>query len=110
MATVYPSVRIDEVGPTNRLVLLSSEKQKRVEYRVLVYGSAASPPIDLERGELHSSVAVSWTGPKEEYPPEEGLSVQSCRLVALLEPSGAPVLERTRSSYGIAHECCSPMS
>ena len=66
MARAYPAIRIEEVTPGSGTVLLSSDKPKPVEFRVLAYGSSRSAGVDLDRVELCSAINVDWLGLKEE--------------------------------------------
>ena len=95
-AKVYPLVRVEEVAPSEPLLLLTSEKPKSLECRVVTYGSPSEPPVDLDFVELGSSVKVSWKGTKERWRSDDGSAFESRTMVALLEPTGTPGQRRER--------------
>jgi len=90
MARAYPPIRIEEVTPANGTVLLSSDRPKPVEFRVLAYGSSKQAPIALDRVELRSAMKVHWLGLREEAASEDDLTVEARRFTALLDPAGPP--------------------
>jgi len=90
MASAYPAIRIEEIAPASGTVLLSSDRPKPVELRVLAYGSSTEGPLDLDGVELRSTIKVDWLGPKEEATSEDGLTVETRRFTARLDPAGAP--------------------
>jgi hypothetical protein len=92
-ATAYPPIQIDEMASGGKTVLLSSDGQKRVDFRVLSHGTSTQPPVDLDHMELQSTMKVEWTGLAEECPSRDNVRVVSRRFVALLNP-GEPCGER----------------
>jgi hypothetical protein len=90
MAKVYPSIRIEENWPAGGTVLLSSAKPREVELRVLAYGSAIEPLVDLNRLVLRSTIKAGWAGAKEELDGDDGLSIQTRMIAAVLDTSGSP--------------------
>ena len=90
MARAYPAIRIEEVTPANGAVVLTSDKPKSVEFRVLAYGSLTERPVDLDRVDLCSTIKVDWLGLKEEATSEDGLTVETRRFTAPLDPAGRP--------------------
>ena len=83
-ATVYPSRPFEEVTPSDRSVLLSSDQPKRVEFRAIAYGSSSEPPFALDCAELRSTIKSDWEGSTEEGASEDGLAIQSRRFAARL--------------------------
>ncbi|MGO9471240.1 MAG: hypothetical protein ACLQVF_44690 [Isosphaeraceae bacterium] len=120
VARAYPAIRIEEVTPANGTVLLSSDRPKSVEFRVLAYGSSTQAPIDLDRVELHSAIKVDWLGPKVNAVSQEDLTVETRRFAALLDPAGPPgerkaaiVLqddERPCYTHVVSWEAASPLT
>jgi len=90
MAKAYPQMQIEETTPANGMVLLSSDKPKLIELRVIAYGTSAERPIDLNRVELLSAIKVDWLGPKEKITSEGGLTIERRRFTAALDPAGPP--------------------
>lgn len=88
-AVVYPALRVeyDSSIPT---VLLGASEPRRVEFRVIAYGSASEPPIDLDRLVLRSTLEGGWVGPTEDVPDEDGLKVESRQAIVSLKKDGLP--------------------
>ncbi len=93
-ATVFPPIRIEEDASVAGSPIWTSDKPRRADFTVFAYGTRASPPIDLNRIDLQSTVKLDWNGPKYEGPSDHGLSVASRRFVALFDPSGRARTEK----------------
>jgi len=93
MAKAYAPIRIEEVTPVNGAVLLSSDKPKEVEFRVVACGPSGEPLTNLDRLVVRSTIKAEWTGSKEELDCDDGLKLQARRLAAVLDTAG-PVGER----------------
>ncbi len=120
MARAYPAIRIEEVTPANGTVVLTSDKPKSAEFRVLAYGSSTERPVDLDRVDLRSTIKTGWLGPKEEGTSEDGLTFEARRFTALFDPAGPPgerkaaiVLqddERPCYTHVVSWEAASPLT
>ena len=87
-ATAHPPFRVEEISPSREAVLAGTSGTRGAEYRVFAAGSPSEPPTDLDRVRLASTVQVDWVGRKQAAPSEDGLVVESRRLVALLDSAG----------------------
>jgi len=101
MATAYPPIRIEEVASSSDSVLLTSDQPTQFEFRVLACGTAADPPVDLDRVEVRSTIKASWVGSKVEVPSEEGLTTGSRLFAAWFDSSGTP--GERRAELQLAH-------
>jgi hypothetical protein len=90
MAKAYPPIRIEEVSPASGMALLSSDKPKRVEFRLFAYGSPTEAPVDLDRLELRSATKVDWLGPKEPAASDGDVTATMRRFSAEFDPTGPP--------------------
>jgi hypothetical protein len=88
IAHTFPPVRFEEGTASRESVLTSAVEPLAVEFRVVAHGTRDDPPVDLDRLELGSTIAVRWSGPKEDGAVEDGLQVESRRFVAMLDRAG----------------------
>ena len=89
-ATAHTAFRIEEISRSDEPILAGAREPRRAEYRVFAAGTTADPAIDLGRLELRSTIKVDWVAPKEESPSDDGLTVESRRFTASLDPDGPP--------------------
>ena len=90
MAKAYPPIRIEEVTAESASALLTSDQPRRIELRVLAYGSSSEPPFDLDQASTQSIIKTAWVSPKEESPSDDGLTIAARRLAAWLDLAGSP--------------------
>ncbi len=64
MARAYPPMRIEEVTSATGTVLLSSDKPKVAEFRVVAYGSPTEGLVDLHRIELRRPLRLLGSHPR----------------------------------------------
>ncbi|WP_373926575.1 hypothetical protein [Paludisphaera borealis] len=89
-ATTVPSLRVEPVSLPDGPILADASQEQRAAFQVFAAGDASEPPIDLDLVELHSTIPVDWTGPKQDSPSEDGVEVQSRVFHASLDMSGEP--------------------
>jgi hypothetical protein len=85
-----PAIRVADESPGHATILVGDQALRELELLVSASGTPSEPPLDLERIELRSTIRVRWTGGKIASPTEEGLVLESRRLVATLDPAGEP--------------------
>jgi len=90
MAQAVPPVRVEEDSAFERTILMGAREPGQAAIRVYASGTSSEPPTDLESLELRSTIKVEWAGPKETSVSDEGLHVESRRLIATLDPAGPP--------------------
>jgi hypothetical protein len=90
IAHAHPPIRFEEIASSREAVLTSGAEPLAAEFRVITNGTTDDPPIDLDRVELASTIAVRWSGAKETVAAPDGLTVESRRFVAMLDRTGEP--------------------
>lgn len=94
-AQAYPAFRVEEPA-SNKEAIFTGSGPRMAEFRVVATGNTAEPAADLDRLTLKSTATVEWTGSKEAAPSEvEGLTSESRRFVARLDPSEGPGAHRS---------------